>query len=225
MNKSRAKTSAKTTALAACLTSLSLIMPSVVSANTSADNWVSGSGTAWKSSDGLCWRSASWTPATASKECDGAIVQAAPVPVPVVPPAPAVVAPAPKPAPAPVPVAPVSQKVTYEATALFDFDKSNLKKEAKAQLDDLVSKSKNAAIEVVIAVGHADSTGGDDYNQKLSLRRADTVKAYLVEKGIDQARVYTEGKGEKQPVADNKTSDGRSKNRRVDVEFVGSQKR
>ena len=223
MNKSRAKTSAKTTALAACLTSLSLIMPSIASANTSVDNWVSGSGAAWKSSNGLCWRSASWTPATASKECDGAIVQAAPASV--VPPPPAVVAPAPKPAPAPVPVAPVSQKVTYEATALFDFDKSNLKKEAKAQLDDLVSKSKNAAIEVVIAVGHADSTGGDDYNQKLSLRRADAVKAYLVEKGIDKARVYTEGKGEKQPVADNKTSAGRSKNRRVDVEFVGSQKR
>jgi hypothetical protein len=75
---------------------------------------------------------------------------------------------------------------------------------------------------VIIAVGHTDSVGSDAYNQKLSVRRAEAVKAYLVSKGIEKNRVYTEGKGEKQPVADNKTAEGRAKNRRVEIEVVGT---
>ena len=75
---------------------------------------------------------------------------------------------------------------------------------------------------MIIAVGHTDSVGGDEYNQKLSIRRSEAVKAYLVSKGIETNRVYTEGKGEKQPVADNKTAEGRAKNRRVEIEVVGT---
>jgi len=75
---------------------------------------------------------------------------------------------------------------------------------------------------VIIAVGHADSVGSDAYNQKLSVRRAEAVKAYLISKGIERNRIYTEGKGEKQPVADNRTAEGRAKNRRVEVEVVGT---
>lgn len=97
-----------------------------------------------------------------------------------------------------------------------------LKAEGKAKLDDLVGKVKGINLEVIIAVGHTDSVGADAYNQKLSVKRADAVKAYLVTKGIEKNRVYTEGKGEKQPVADNKTSAGRSKNRRVEIEVVGT---
>ena len=112
--------------------------------------------------------------------------------------------------------------MTYAADAFFDFDKSVLKPEGKAKLDDLVSKVKGINLEVIIAVGHTDSVGTDAYNQKLSLRRSEAVKAYLVSKGIEKNRVYTEGKGEKQPVADNKTSAGRAKNRRVEIEVVGT---
>ena len=97
-----------------------------------------------------------------------------------------------------------------------------MKAEGKAKLDDLAGKVKGINLEVIIAVGHTDSVGADAYNQKLSVKRADAVKAYLVSKGIEKNRVYTEGKGEKQPVADNKTSAGRSKNRRVEIEVVGT---
>ena len=112
--------------------------------------------------------------------------------------------------------------MTYAADAFFDFDKSVLKPEGKAKLDDLVSKIKSINLEVIIAVGHTDSVGTDAYNQKLSVRRAEAVKAYLVSKGVEKNRVYTEGKGEKQPVADNKTAQGRAKNRRVEIEVVGT---
>ena len=112
--------------------------------------------------------------------------------------------------------------MTYAADAFFDFDKAVLKADGKAKLDDLVGKVKAINLEVIIAVGHTDSVGSDAYNQKLSVRRAEAVKAYLVTKGIEKNRVYTEGKGEKQPVADNKTAEGRAKNRRVEIEVVGT---
>jgi OOP family OmpA-OmpF porin len=166
------------------------------------DNWQNGTGElVWKNgTNELCWRDANWTPATAAVGCDGALVQAAPA--------------AAQP--------PAATKVTYAADAFFDFDKSVLKPEGKAKLDDLVGKVKDINLEVIIAVGHTDSVGTDAYNQRLSVRRAEAVKAYLVSKGIEKNRVYTEGKGEKQPVADNKTAEGRAKNRRVEIEVVGT---
>ena len=194
----------------------------------SVDNWRNGNGElAWKNGAGdLCWRSNNWTPATAAKGCDGAIVPQpapAPVPAPAAAPAPAPApAPAARPAPAPAAPAVAATKVTYAADAFFDFNKSALKPEGRAKLDDLVGKIKGISLEVIIAVGHTDSVGSDAYNQKLSVKRAEAVKAYLVTKGIEKNRVYTEGKGEKQPVADNKTSEGRAKNRRVEIEVVGT---
>ena len=147
----------------------------------------------------------------------------APAPVYVAPPAPAPApveaAPAPAPEPAPVPT---SEKVSFAAEALFDFDKAIVKPEGKQALDELLAKLEGMNTEVMVTVGHTDSIGTDAYNQKLSLRRAEAVKAYIVSKGVDPSRVYTEGKGESQPVADNATSEGRAKNRRVTVEVVGT---
>jgi OOP family OmpA-OmpF porin len=191
--------------LALCFAASALV--NTVSAQE-INNWRNSNGDVWKNSAGECWRNASWTPATAAPGCDDAITAASKAAAAA--PAPAAAQPA------------AASKVTYAADAFFDFDKSVLKAEGKAKLDDLVAKIKAINLEVIIAVGHTDSVGTDAYNQKLSVRRADAVKAYLVTKGIEKNRVYTEGKGETQPVADNKTTEGRSKNRRVEIEVVGT---
>jgi len=157
--------------------------------------------------------------------------QAQPVPAPEqprqVPPPPPKPEPKPEAKPEPKPEAkpkPVAEKVTFAADVLFDFDKSVVKPEGRSKLDDLASKVQNINLEVVIAIGHADSIGTDEYNQKLSVRRAEAVKAYLVSKGVETNRIYTEGKGEKQPVASNKTKEGRAKNRRTEIEVIGTRK-
>lgn len=123
--------------------------------------------------------------------------------------------------PAPVPVA---EKVSFASEALFDFDQSTLKPQGKAALDQLLGQLTGMDLEVIVTVGHTDAVGSDAYNQKLSQRRAEAVKAYLVAQGVETSRVYTEGKGETQPVADNTTAAGRAKNRRVTVEVVGTRK-
>ena len=169
---------------------------------------------------GLCWRTGYFTPALAQIECDPDLV-----PKPAMAPA----APAPTPAAAPVaaPAQPTAEKITFAADAFFDFDKSTLKPEGKAKLDDLVSKLGAINLEVIIAVGHTDSIGSVAYNQKLSVRRAESVKAYLVGKGVEANRIYTEGKGKSQPIAPNTIHGkdnpaGRAKNRRVEIEVVGT---
>jgi OOP family OmpA-OmpF porin len=183
-----------------------------------------------RSGFGLCWHTGFWTPADAIEGCDGSIAKPAavvPAPEPAAPAAAPVVSSEPAPAPAPAPAAaaaPTAEKVTYSADAFFDFDKAVLKPEGKATLQTLVAKLKDTDIEVIVATGHTDWTGSESYNVKLSMRRAKAVKAFLVSKGIPEARVFVEGKGESQPTADNHTKDGRAKNRRVDIEVVGTKK-
>lgn len=163
----------------------------------------SANGVIVRNATGLCWHTGYWTPADAVPGCDGPLA---------------------KPGTAPVAAAPVptSEKVTYAADAFFDFDKATLKPEGKAKLDEIVAGLQNMDVEVVVAVGHTDSIGTEAYNQKLSERRAEAVKAYLVSKGVDPQKVYTEGKGEAQPIGNNKTREGRAKNRRVELEVVAN---
>ncbi len=180
-----------------------------------SNGYVQSSGGTVRSGFGLCWRTGYWTPSMATEECDPDLV---PKTTPVAAPAP--VAPAVKPPPAPP--KPVVEKVTLKGDTLFDFDKSVVKPEGKQILDRLADQAKDLQLEVIIAIGHADATGTDAYNQKLSERRAAAVKAYLVSKGVAANKITTEGKGEKMPVADNKTREGRAKNRRVEVEVIGT---
>jgi len=178
---------------------------------------------------GLCWRTPWWNAASAGEggptgagcQCDKASLPKAVCEPPPPPPPPA----PPKPVAPPPPPAPTVERVTLAADALFDFDKADIKSDAKAKLDDLVSKLAGVTLEVMIAVGHTDTVGADAYNEKLSVRRAEAVKKYLVSKGVEPNRVYTEGKGERQPVADNRTAEGRAKNRRVEIEVVGTRAR
>lgn len=173
-----------------------------------------------KSGTGLCWRTGYWTPAMAIAECDPDLVKKE------APKAAAPVAPA-------TGVKPAAAKVTLAADALFDFNKSVLRAEGKAALDKLVNDVKGIKLEVIIAVGHADRIGKDAYNQKLSERRAAAVKDYLVGKGIEANRVYSEGKGEKQPKTTKEqcgTSVAKTKkliaclqpDRRVEIEVIGT---
>lgn len=173
----------------------------VASAQT-VDNWRNPFGNVWKNgTNELCWRDAFWTPATGIPGCDG-------VPV----------------AQQKAKPAPMAAKVVFNADTFFDFDKSVLKPEGRQLLQQVAQQVSTIDLETIIAVGHTDSIGTEQYNQKLSERRAASVKAYLVSLGIDPNRIYTEGKGELQPIASNKTKEGRAQNRRVEIEIVGSRK-
>lgn len=164
------------------------------------DNWVNTDNLVWKNTDGLCWQNDYWTPATAAEGCG-------------------------RPAPAaPAPAEIVAQKVTFNADTFFDFDKSTLKPEGRSILDQVAQQSAQLILESVLATGHTDSVGTEKYNQGLSERRAAAVKQYLASRGVPADQIIAQGRGELQPVADNKTKAGRAKNRRVEVEIIGTRR-
>src|SRR5687767_11015433 len=188
-----------------------------------------------------------WILAVALAFAAGCATQEPPKPEPAPAPKPA---PAPAPAPAPVPAPkaeapkpppekpkPVAEKITFAADVLFDFDRAVVKPEGKSKLDDLASKVRSVDLEVVIAIGHTDPIGSEAYNQRLSVRRAEAVKAYLVSKGLEPNRIYTEGKGEKQPVtgdrckrmgkehrSNKKLVECLQADRRTEIEVIGTRK-
>jgi OOP family OmpA-OmpF porin len=169
------------------------------------DNWRNNFGDVWKNgTNELCWRNNFWTPATGIAGCDGVPVAQA--------------------APAPQVVAPTASKVVLNADTFFDFDKATIKPEGRQILDQVASQAASINLETLIATGHTDSTGPEAYNQKLSERRANAVKDYLVGKGVPADRIYVEGKGETSPVASNATREGRAQNRRVEIEIVGTRR-
>ncbi|MCU0932253.1 MAG: TolC family outer membrane protein [Serpentinimonas sp.] len=112
------------------------------------------------------------------------------------------------------------ERTTLSADTLFDFDRSVLKPEGRASLDALISRIRGMNVEVVVAVGHTDGLGSDAYNNRLSLARAESVKAYMVNQGIAANQIRTEGRGETQPVATNDTEEGRAMNRRVEIQVI-----
>jgi len=146
----------------------------------------------------LCYRTGYWAPSMATIECDPDLVPKAPPP----PPPPAVVPPPPPPPPPAPPPAPQVQKITLASKALFDFDKSVLKPEGKAAIDtEILSKlAQVQKLELVLVTGHTDPIGTQQYNQKLSERRADAVRDYLVSKGVPKDKIETLGMGKTQPI-------------------------
>ena len=179
------------------------------------------------SGTGLCWRTGFWTPAAAATDPAGCKCDKDLLPKEVC--EPPVIA---KAAPAAAPSAkPSGDKITIAADALFDFNKSTLRPEGKKKLDEVVAKSKELKLEVILAVGHTVRIGTDAYNQKLSEQRAASVKQYLVGKGVEASRVYTEGKGKKNPVTKPDQCLGKTSpkviaclqpDRRVDIELIGT---
>ncbi|MDO5679656.1 MAG: OmpA family protein [Pelistega sp.] len=161
------------------------------------DNWVSNYGLTWMNgTNEYCWQNNFWTPATALQGCGG---QQAPAGI-------------------------TANKVTFNADTFFDFDKATLKPEGRNILDQVADQVSKLNLESLIAVGHTDSVGSDAYNQRLSERRAASVKNYLVSKGVPADQIIASGKGESAPVASNATREGRAQNRRVEIEIVGSPK-
>ena len=118
-------------------------------------------------------------------------------------------------------------KISLQAEVLFDFDKSVLKESGKNILDEEVVKKMKAhpEVELVLITGHADRIGDDNYNQRLSESRADSVKQYIASQGIADDRLHAIGKGEREPVVDCKGIRGKKlidclqPNRRVVVEI------
>lgn len=189
--------------------------------------WKDANGTIVRSGSGECVRAGFFSKELATVDCDPSLAPkpaaAAPAPAPVVAPAPAAAAPAPAVAPARIPeVVPAPRTVTFRADAFFDFDKSAVKPEGQAALRSMINQARGVTIEQVRIEGHTDATGPAKYNIGLAVRRAETVKKFLVQEGIPADKVVAEGVGEAQPVASNATRDGRALNRRVEVEIVGS---
>lgn len=148
------------------------------------------------SNTGLCWRDSDWTPARSAEPCDP-VARKAEAPAPRV----AAAAPPPeKPAAAPAPARMAPQSITFSADTLFAFDKSVLKPEGKAALDDFARQLSGAQYEAIFVTGHTDRFGSNEYNQKLSERRANAVKDHLVSKDVPANRINADGKGETQPV-------------------------
>ena len=185
----------KTSKIALALAFAAITASGVASAQA-VDNWRNGTNElTWKNgTNELCWQNNFWTPATASVDCGKPKAN------------------------------PMADKVSIKAEALFDFDKAIVKPEGRKLLDQVVGRAQAINLETIIAIGHTDSIGSDAYNQALSVRRAEAVKAYLVTKGVAANRITASGKGKSNPVADNRTAAGRAQNRRVDVEIIGSKK-
>lgn len=124
--------------------------------------------------------------------------------------------------PEPTAAVPATETVSTAVDVHFYTGQAILSPDERARLDEFVARLRDIRPNVVFAIGHTDSTGSDVYNERLSIRRAEAVKSYLVSKGIPPNLIYTEGRGKRQPIADNNTSEGRAENNRVALELTGT---
>jgi outer membrane protein OmpA-like peptidoglycan-associated protein len=113
--------------------------------------------------------------------------------------------------------------VTFESGVLYPFDSDQILPAGRENLRQLANSLRQYPETEVLIVGHTDSQGADDYNMRLSFRRAEAARAYLSAQGIDASRIRVEGRGEMEPVADNSTESGRAQNRRVEVAIFASE--
>lgn len=220
--------------LAAGIAALACGASGIASAQSKQGYWIQGADAVWKTGAGQCWRAGYWTPAMALAECDPDLVPK-PAPKPVAappPPPPPPRAPAPKPAAKPAPK-PAPKPVVLRSTVNFGSGKATLDELAKFRLDtDIVAKLGTVgAISYVNVNGHSDRLGSPQFNQKLSERRANAVKAYLVSKGMDASKIEVYGYGKTTPVKSCPDTRDRKvlrvclePNRRVEVELQGAPK-
>lgn len=183
----------------------------------------------WTSPYGLCWKTSDWTPEKAAAPCDAVpVAQVAPPPIAVAPPPPPVVAATPL-VTAPPPPPPVIEQISLSSDVLFEFDKAELRAEGQKKLDEISDRLKGANVQLVNAIGHADRIGSENYNKQLSEKRAVAVKEYLAQKGVDQTKVHSEGRGKSEPVtkdqckgvSGSKLISCLQPDRRVDIEVRG----
>jgi outer membrane protein OmpA-like peptidoglycan-associated protein len=113
--------------------------------------------------------------------------------------------------------------VKFDSGILFDVDKSELKTNAKTNIENLAATMKNNPETNIMVIGHTDADGSDSYNYSLSERRAAAVKAYTASHGVSNSRLTTVGKGETEPIADNSSASGKSQNRRVEIVIVANE--
>jgi len=130
---------------------------------------------------------------------------------------------APPPAPAPEPVKSVTERITVDGKAVFAVNSAKLTAKGKAAVDSVISQLATFDnVESIVVTGHTDSTGSASYNQGLSERRAASVRDYMISQGVDAGLITSTGRGEEEPIADNKTREGRQQNRRVEIDVTGS---
>jgi outer membrane protein OmpA-like peptidoglycan-associated protein len=112
--------------------------------------------------------------------------------------------------------------VKFDSGILFDTNSSDLKPAARTTWQNLATSLQNNPQTNILIVGHTDNTGTDEYNQNLSVRRAESVKAFISANNVANSRLTTSGKGESEPIADNTTLEGRTQNRRVEIVIVAN---